>query len=254
MRATRTSTSHGHSDDHAHSHDHGHQHAHAPTAVAHHHRTAAWRRSTRSSTVRPSRQPRRQRAKELFHRLGEAEAAIHQIPIEKIHLHEVGALDSIIDIVGAVFAHRVVPRRSHRQLAAECRRRDGALGARAFSRAGAGHREAARRRAGVLVWRPERAGDADRRTAGDELRDRLRSNAVDDDRPRGLRRRRPRPAGHAECAARARRREQRISPHTERIVVLQMRDRRHEPAALRPVDGAACMPPARWRCTLRRCR
>ena len=44
------------------------------------------------------------RAKQLFHRLGEAEAAIHQIPIEKIHLHEVGALDSIIDIVGAVFA------------------------------------------------------------------------------------------------------------------------------------------------------
>ena len=67
-------------------------------------RTAAWRRSTRSSTVRPCRQSRKARAKELFHRLGEAEAAIHQIPVEKIHLHEVGALDSIIDIVGAVFA------------------------------------------------------------------------------------------------------------------------------------------------------
>jgi uncharacterized protein (TIGR00299 family) protein len=46
----------------------------------------------------------RTRAKELFQRLGEAEAAIHQTSIEKVHLHEVGALDSIIDIVGSVFA------------------------------------------------------------------------------------------------------------------------------------------------------
>jgi uncharacterized protein (TIGR00299 family) protein len=46
----------------------------------------------------------RERAKAVIQRLGEAEAAIHQMPIEKVHLHEVGSLDSIIDIVGAVFA------------------------------------------------------------------------------------------------------------------------------------------------------
>jgi hypothetical protein len=46
----------------------------------------------------------RTRAKELFQRLGEAEAAIHQTSLERVHLHEVGAIDSIIDIVGAVFA------------------------------------------------------------------------------------------------------------------------------------------------------
>jgi pyridinium-3,5-bisthiocarboxylic acid mononucleotide nickel chelatase len=96
----------GHDHDHDHSHEHGegpdHAHSHPHGDSGHAHRTLPeiFELIDRSALSVSGRN----RAKELFHRLAEAEAAIHQTPVDRVHLHEVGALDSIIDIVGAVFA------------------------------------------------------------------------------------------------------------------------------------------------------
>jgi uncharacterized protein (TIGR00299 family) protein len=85
---------HDHDHDHPlHHPGHGHQHPHRSLPEI----FALIDRSALSHAGR-------ERAKGLFRRLAEAEAAIHQMPVEAVHLHEVGALDSIIDIVGAVFA------------------------------------------------------------------------------------------------------------------------------------------------------
>ncbi|OFW24218.1 MAG: TIGR00299 family protein [Acidobacteria bacterium RIFCSPLOWO2_02_FULL_65_29] len=102
---------HDHSPDHGHSHDHdphahdreAHTHGHGERAHSHlaHRSLAEIRALIDKSALSPVG---RDRAKGLFQRLADAEAAIHQMPVERVHLHEVGALDSIIDIVGAVFA------------------------------------------------------------------------------------------------------------------------------------------------------
>lgn len=85
---------------HAHQHSSGTSVPRAGTEV--HHRTLPeiYALIDRSSLTSGGKE----RAKGLFEKLGDAEAAVHGTPREQVHLHEVGALDSIVDIVGAVFA------------------------------------------------------------------------------------------------------------------------------------------------------
>jgi len=77
-----------------HHHDHDHEHHHGRCL------------STILGLIEKSGLPDPVKAQSsgVFQKIGEAEAAIHGVDIEKIHFHEVGAMDSIIDIVGCCLA------------------------------------------------------------------------------------------------------------------------------------------------------
>jgi uncharacterized protein (TIGR00299 family) protein len=70
--------------------DHGEQH---------HHRT--WKDIDGMLAASPLKPAVIDLARRIFRRIGEAEAKIHGRPLEEVHFHEVGAIDSIVDIVGA---------------------------------------------------------------------------------------------------------------------------------------------------------
>ena len=102
-----TSAMHAH-DEHVHSHEHthGHEehtgHSHTTSAPAHshaHHRSLSKILGIIRSA--PLADEVKERAARAFQLLGEVEAAIHRIPVEKVHFHEVGAVDTIVDIVCA---------------------------------------------------------------------------------------------------------------------------------------------------------
>ena len=84
-----------HSHEHHHHHEHSHEHHHH----SHEHRSLSTIKHLIAASALSDRV--KQNATAIFQRIGEAEAKIHGMDIEAVHFHEVGAIDSIVDIVGA---------------------------------------------------------------------------------------------------------------------------------------------------------
>jgi uncharacterized protein (TIGR00299 family) protein len=91
---------HPHSGGHDHGHPHpgGHDHGHPKSG---HRGLAEIRELIGAGSLAPAVAAR---ALRLFQRLGEAEAKVHGMSLDEVHFHEVGAIDSIVDLVGAAAA------------------------------------------------------------------------------------------------------------------------------------------------------
>lgn len=103
LTATKVDVITPESENHAHSHeDHEHSrhehHTHTHSGHAPHRHLAS---ILKIIAAAPLTEGVKDRASRAFQLLGEAEAAIHSIPVEKVHFHEVGAVDTIVDIVCA---------------------------------------------------------------------------------------------------------------------------------------------------------
>lgn len=96
---TQPKTQHQHKTGQAHNHDDGHTHAEHDTHSRAHGRSLTAIRSLIQSA--PLAAPVKQTAIRAFELLGESEARIHNVPVDEIHFHEVGAVDAIVDIVAA---------------------------------------------------------------------------------------------------------------------------------------------------------
>ena len=98
---------HGH-DHHHHDHDHDHAHDHQHT---HDHGSGHGRNYAEiKNLISQSALSDWVKAKALavFHRIAMAEGKIHGVPAEEVHFHEVGAVDSIVDVVGACIALEIL--------------------------------------------------------------------------------------------------------------------------------------------------
>jgi pyridinium-3,5-bisthiocarboxylic acid mononucleotide nickel chelatase len=100
--ATRTPSVDQHSHEHSHSHGHGHEHPVAEEAALDHPEHSRGLDEVREIIDKANVSGKAKvSAIQIFEALGAAEAKIHNIPLEKVHFHEVGAVDALVDIVCA---------------------------------------------------------------------------------------------------------------------------------------------------------
>ena len=110
---------HEHNHEHDHGHDYGHDHGHndhqGHKHVCEHNHAHAKHLPNRNLAAIEAiimqsslSDPVKQTSLAIFTRIAEAEAKVHGKPLEEVHFHEVGATDSIVDIVGAAICYHAL--------------------------------------------------------------------------------------------------------------------------------------------------
>jgi pyridinium-3,5-bisthiocarboxylic acid mononucleotide nickel chelatase len=98
------SHSHDHSHEHSHSHDHEHSHEHSHGSDDGHGHSRNFAQISEMIHASALSDWVKQKSVAVFQRVANAEGKIHGMPPFEVHFHEVGAVDSIVDIVGGCIA------------------------------------------------------------------------------------------------------------------------------------------------------